>query len=117
MLLDRRHFLGGLPAMLPAVAAADEAARTGFYVLEQYFLEQGNQPARIHDFFSKSLLPALEKVHKGPKIFLEALMAPHMPQVAAIFGVSSMEELFSAGKAIFADKDFTRAFDQWEAGE
>jgi len=118
MLLDRRRFLGGLPVFLPAaVAAADEPARTRFYVIEQYFMEQGSQPARIHDFFSKALLPAMERVHKGPKLFLESVLAPHMPQVVAIFGVQSCEQIWSISKALFADKDFTKAFDLWEAGE
>ena len=119
MILDRRHFLGGLPALLPAAAAAsaEGAPRTRFYVFEQYFLEQGTQPARIHEFFSKALLPAMERVHKGPKIFLEAVMTPHLPQVAAILGVESPEQVWSISKALFADKEFSRAFDQWEAGE
>jgi hypothetical protein len=119
MLLDRRHFLGGLPALMPAAleASAEAAPRTRFYVFEQYFLEQGTQPARINEFFSKALLPAMDRVHKGPKIFLEAVMAPHLPQVAAIFGVESPEQVWSISKALFADKDFSRAFDQWEAGE
>jgi hypothetical protein len=119
MLLDRRHFLGGLPALMPAALAASpaDAPRTRFYVFEQYFLEQGTQPARINEFFSKALLPAMDRIHKGPKIFLEAVMAPHLPQVAAIFGIESPEQVWSISKALFADKDFSKAFDQWEAGE
>src|ERR1022692_823438 len=90
MILDRRQFLGGLPALMPAGLAAipAEAPRPRFYVLEQYFLEQGTQPARIHEFFSKALLPAMDRIHKGPKIFLEAVMTPHLPQVPP-FSVSS----------------------------
>jgi hypothetical protein len=119
MILDRRRFLGGLPALMPSAvaAAADEAARTRFYVVEQYFLEQGPQPARIHEFFSKALVPAMDRVHKGPKIFLEAVMAPHLPQVVAIFGLQSRDQVWSVSKALFADKDFSAAFDRWEAGE
>ena len=119
MILDRRNFLAGLPALLPAGLAASpaESPRTRFYVLEQYFLEQGTQPARIHEFFSKALLPAMERVHKGPKIFLEAVMTPHLPQVAAIFGVESIEQTAAISKALFADREFVRAFDQWETGE
>ena len=49
-----------MPAGL--VASAEEAPRTRFYVFEQFFLEQGTQPTRIHDFFSKALLPAMERV-------------------------------------------------------
>jgi NIPSNAP len=119
MILDRRQFLGGLPALMPAALAAApaEATRTRFYVFEQYFLENGTQPARINEFFSKALLPAMDRIHKGPKIFLEAVMTPHMPQVAAIFGVESPEQAWSISKALFADKEFSRAFDQWETGE
>jgi hypothetical protein len=118
MILDRRRFLGCLPALLPAaVAAADEPPRTRFYVLEQFFLEQGSQPTRIHDFFSKALLPAMQRVHKAPQIFLESVIAPHMPQVIAILGVQSIEQVWSISKALFSDKDFVKAFDQWEAGE
>jgi NIPSNAP protein len=119
MILDRRQFLEGMPALLPAAlgAATDGSNRTRFYVLEQYFLENGTQPGRIHDFFAKALLPAMDRVHKGPKIFLDALLAPHMPQVAAIIGVESCDQIWSISKALFADKEFNRAFDQWEAGE
>lgn len=118
MLLDRRRFLGGLPALLPAaVAPAEESPRTRFYLLERYFLEQGTEPTRIHDFFSKALLPALEKIHKGPKIFLDGLLAPHLPQVAAIFGISSIEQVWSISQALFANQEFSKAFDEWEAGE
>ena len=118
MILDRREFLSGLPALLPAaLEAAEEGPRTRFYLMEKYDLQQGTQPTRIHDFFSKALLPAMNRIHKGPKIFLEAVMTPHMPQVAAIFGVESPEQIFTISKALFADKEFTRAFDQWESGE
>lgn len=118
MILDRRRFLSGLPAMLPAaVAAAEEAPRTRFYLLEQFYLQQGTQPTRIHDFFSKALLPALDKVHKGPKIFLDATMAPHLPQVACIIGLSTIDQVWSVSKALFADRQFSKAFDEWEAGE
>ena len=118
MIFDRRGFLSGLPALLPAaVAAAEESPRTRFYLLQQYYLQQGTQPTRIHDFFSKSLLPAMEKVHKGPKIFLDAMMAPHLPQVAAITGFSGMEQIAAVSKALQADRGFSKAFDEWEAGE
>jgi len=119
MILDRRQFLEGMPALAPAalLGAAEATPRTRFYLLEQYFLENGTQPGRLHDFFSKALLPAMERVHKGPKIFLEALIAPHMPQMAAIFGVESSEQIWSVSKALFADKEFSRAFDKWESGE
>jgi hypothetical protein len=118
MILDRRQFFQGLPAMLaPAALPAEGEVKTRFYVVEQYQLEQGSQPARIHDFFSKALLPAMNRVHKGPAIFLDAVIAPHMPAVTAIFGVESADQIWSISKALFADRNFSKAFDEWEAGE
>jgi NIPSNAP len=118
MILERRQFLGGMSALLAPGAAAEETGRgTRFYVVEQYLLEQGSQPGRIHNFFSNALLPAMERIHKGPKIFLEAVAAPHIPMVTAIFGVESCDQIWSVAKQLFADKDFARAFDAWEAGE
>jgi len=119
MILDRRHFLEGMPALLPSslFAATEERRKTRFYVLEQYFLENGTQPGRIHDFFSKALLPALERVHKGPTIVLDAVVATHMPQVAVILGIESVDQIWSVSKALFSEEGFNRAFDQWEARE
>jgi len=118
MILDRRSFLGAMPALLPSgLAAAGSASQTHFYLFEQFFLEQGTQPNRIHDFFSKALSPALERIYKGPRIFLEAVIAPHMPQVAAIVGLDTSERVWSVSKQLFSDKEFVRAFDAWEAGE
>src|SRR5689334_24361132 len=112
MILDRRQFLEGMPALAPAalLAANEPASRTRFYVLEQFFLENGTQPGRIHDFFSKAMLPAMDRVHKGPKIFLDALIAPHMPQVACIIGVESLDQIWSISKALFSNQEFSRAF-------
>lgn len=118
MLLDRRQFLETMPAaLMPAGLLADEGPKTRFYLLEHYFLENGTQPGRIHDFLSNALLPKLDRIHKGPKIFLEAVVAPHMPQVVAIIGVDSADRIWSISKALFSDPEFTRAVDQWEAGE
>jgi hypothetical protein len=119
MILDRRQFLEGIPALVPSglLAATEPSVKTRFYVLEQFYLENGTQPGRIHDFFSKTLIPTMDRVHKGPKIVLEALLAPHMPQVAFLTGVESVDQVWSISKALFGDKEFSRAFDQWEAGE
>jgi len=41
MILDRRGFLSGLPALLPAaLEAAEEGPRTRFYLMEKYDLYQ-----------------------------------------------------------------------------
>jgi hypothetical protein len=118
MILDRRGFLSAVPALLApgAVSGAEADRKTRFYVLEQFQLEQGAQTSRIHDFFSKALLPALERIHPGPKIFLEAIVAPHLPLVSAIIGVESVGQIWEISQQLFADKEFSRGFDQWESG-
>lgn len=117
MLLDRRQFFESLPALMPAAAAAEEKRKTRFYLLEQFYMENGSQPARLHEFFSKALAPALAKVHGGVQIYLEALVAPHMPQAAVILGLESFEQIYSLSKALFSNEAFVRAHEQWEAGE
>jgi hypothetical protein len=119
MIFDRRGFLSAMPALLAssAVADAEPERKTRFYLVEQFQLEQGSQGSRIHDFFSKGMLPALDRIHSGPKIFLEAIAAPHMPLVTAIIGVESVGQIWDLQKQLLADKDFNHAFEQWEAGD
>jgi hypothetical protein len=106
-----------MPAAMPMAAVAQGRGKTRFYVVERFFLENGSQPGRLAEFFSKSLLPAMKKVHNGPVIVMEALAAPHMPQVVMIMGVESCEQIFTVSKALFSDKEFGAAFERWEAGE
>jgi len=119
MIFDRRGFLSSMPALLAssAIADAEPERKTRFYLMEQFQLEQGPQGPRIHEFFSKGMLPALQRIHTGPKIFLEAIAAPHMPLVTAVIGVESVGQIWEVQKQLFADKDFVRAFEQWEAGD
>lgn len=98
-------------------AAAQTQGKTRFYVLERFFLENGSQPGRLAEFFSKWLIPTMGKYHKGPVLVMEALAAPHMPQVVMIMGVESFEQMWSVSKSLFADKEFSAAFEKWELGE
>lgn len=102
---------------MPMAAAAQERGKTRFYVVERFFLENGTQPGRLAEFFSKWLIPTMGKYHKGPVIVLEAMAAPHIPQVVLIMGVESFEQMWSVSKSLFADKEFYAAFDGWESGE
>ena len=52
-------------------------------LLESFQLRQGDQVARMHDYL-KSWIP---KAPAGPKLVLEAVIAPHTPQLLAIVGV------------------------------
>jgi hypothetical protein len=84
-------------------------------MLHRYFLKNGSQVARIHDYLSKTLLPGLERMHAGPKLFLEALVAPHMPQAVAIIGYESLEQLGQVESRLAGDAAYVKGLAAWEA--
>jgi hypothetical protein len=118
--MHRRSFLGSLGGIgmlrtaVPA-AAADEK-RTRVYLLELFHLKHGTQLQRLHDYLSQQALQALGKIHAGPKLVLEALVAPHMPQVAVILGFQSIEEMWNLRAKLFEDQELQKSFEAWQAG-
>jgi hypothetical protein len=80
-------------AAAQAARADEENRRTKFYTLEVFQLKQGSQAGRMHDWFGNFLLPRLAKIHPGPTIALDAVIAPHTPQIALIVGYSSLNEI------------------------
>jgi hypothetical protein len=107
--------LGGLGMFSPAQTSAGSAAtKTRFYVLDQMFLKNGSQLPRLHEFTSKTLLPVLNEVHSGPKLYLESVVAPHMPQFAAIYGFDSLEHLWSTYRKVHEHAELRKQFDAFE---
>lgn len=101
--------------MLTANELAGTAAeKRRVFILEQYFFKNGTQPGRFDEYAAKGALPALNKYHSGPKIYLTALTAPHMPQAAVIMGFQSLDELWSVREKISADSELVKAFETWE---
>ncbi len=108
-------FLGGLGAFGAPVQASTEP-KTRFYVLEQLFMKNGTQMPRVHEFVSKAVLPALSSLHEGPKIYLEALVAPHMPQFAAIYGFESLDQLWNMHRKVLDNADLRKKAEEFESG-
>lgn len=102
--------------MLATSGAAAAAARRVF-LLEHLYLKNGTQPGRIHEYLSKAALPALSRVHAGPKIVLEAVVASHMPQVAIIAGFDSLAHFGAVREKLQAGKEYPAALEAWERGE
>jgi hypothetical protein len=102
--------------MTGTTPAAPSGRKTRYYVLENFYLKNGTQLPRIHEFTSKVGLPALNEVHSGPKIYLEALIAPHMPQFAAIYGFESLEQLDSVHRRMAQNAEFLKKLDEAESG-
>jgi hypothetical protein len=118
--MERRSFVEGAGAALLASAAeaqtGSQARTRRVFVLEQYHLKNGAQPARIHEYLGKTLLPALKRAGAGPSIFLEALVAPHMPQVAAVTVYDSVEHAFAVRAKVRSDAEARKGFEDWESG-
>ena len=118
--IDRRSFvatLGGAGALqATAFAQAGGERKTRLYLMESYQLKMGTQLARLHQYLEKSALPALGKIHQGPKIVLEALIAAHTPQVVLVLGFQSIEEFWAVRGKLNQDKELEKAFEAWQAG-
>ena len=118
----RRIFLeslGGLGMMAAAADSVQDTAgnkkRSNYYLLQNYYLKNGSQMPRIHEFMSRGLMPALGALHVGPQVFLEALVAPHMPQFAAIVGLETFEQLAEMRAGLNRSESFRQALEKWEA--
>lgn len=114
--MHRRSFLGALGAGASVSAfaqPADETKRTQYYSVDNYLLKAGSQATRIHDFF-KAAIPSIRKVHHGPMLVMDAVIAPHVPQVAVITGFSSLDEMAQTRARVSADPDYMKALSGWE---
>ena len=100
--------------MLNAAAGAPAEKPRRVFVLEHYFLKNGSQGGRIHEYFGKALLAALKRAGCGPSLFLDALVAAHMPQVAAIHSFDSLGHMMDVRRKLAADKELAPAFGEWE---
>jgi hypothetical protein len=93
-MMNRRQFSGALTSL--AVAGPGRAAESAhWYLLETFQLRQGDQVSRMHDYL-KTWLPTVSKSIAGPKLVLEAVIAPHTPQLLAVIGVANFEDLRTA---------------------
>jgi hypothetical protein len=112
--MHRRTFVGALGGLGLASAATDK--RTAFYLFQNFNLKSGSQLPRLHEFMSKSALPAFNRIHSGPKIFLEAIIGPQIPHFTAIYGFSSLDELWGVHTKMTQDEDHRKGLVALESG-
>ncbi len=72
--------------------------------------------ARLHEWLQQSVLPAMKKVHSGPVVVMEAMVAQHMPQVALAMGYESMQQFKDVRTKAMGDRDSMEKLKQWESG-
>jgi hypothetical protein len=99
-----------------ASGSAVTGQKTKYYILHQFFLQNGSQLGRLHEHLSKAVLPALAGMHKGPTIVMQALVAPHMPQLAVIAGYASIEEAFAIRSKLEQNEGYRKGVAAWEKG-
>ena len=90
-MMTRRAVLEMLGAATTLAASTSDTAgmRTDLYALHRFYLKHGARWGRFRVFVGGM------KLHPGRRILLEALVAEHMPQVATIFAVRSLDEYWS----------------------
>jgi hypothetical protein len=110
MELERRTFLavmGG--AGMQGQPGAPGRAR--FLVLENFYLKNGDQGARLAEYLAKGRPAGV-----APRLVLEALVAAHMPQVMTVTAFPSLDAIAQAKAALARDKAAAEALARWEAG-
>ena len=112
------NLMGGFGAAFAASgAAASQDKRTQFYNAWFFNLKNGTQPARVHEYLKNGMLPALARAGAGPAVVLEALVAPHMPQVAMLFGCSSFDDLWNIHSKVTQDDEHHKQMALVEQGD
>lgn len=102
---------------LSAVADSRANKRSWFLSLESFRLSDAEQMARLHSYFGGTFLPYLAQVHHGPKMFLEAIVAPHTPQALVITAFQSCDEMIDVRDKVAAHPDIQRARTILESGD
>jgi len=94
---------------LSAVAAARSAQGTRVVNLESFCIAHGNHEARLHAYLADTLLPRMQELHEGPRLCLDAVVAPHTPQAMVLAMFSSFEEMLEVRASVAASPGVRQA--------
>jgi len=122
--LNRRNCLSslGLGAAaslvgLSAVTDSRATKRSWVLSLESFRVRHAEQMARLHSYLGGTFLSYLGEVHRGPKMFLEAIVAPHTPQALVVTAFPSFDAMIEIRNKIAAHPGIQRAHADLESGE
>src|SRR5262249_35254577 len=59
--------------------------------------------------------PRMQELHQGPRVCLEAIVAPHTPQVVVLTTFSSFDEMLAVRAHLASDRDIRQARAQLES--
>jgi hypothetical protein len=121
--MNRRHFATNLAAGLAGFAAATqrgdaagETRRNGVYLIESLRLQQGSQRNRLDEFYTKTMLPALNQIKAAPPLILEAVIGPHTPELLLVVGFASLNDLTDMLTKLDSDQAVAKGMAQLESG-
>jgi hypothetical protein len=122
--MNRRNWLSSLcvPAFgslagLSAVTDSRVNKRSWLLSLESFRVNHAEQMARLHSYLGGTFLPYLAQVHHGPKMFLEAIVAPHTPQALVITAFPGFDEMIEIRNKVAAHPGIQRARTNLESGD
>jgi len=107
----------GSLASLSAVTDSRADKRSWVLSLESFRPGHAEQMAHLHAYLGGTFLPYLAQVHHGPKMFLEAIVAPHTPQALVITAFPSLDEMIDIRNRVAAHPGIQRARTILESGD
>jgi hypothetical protein len=102
---------------LSAINNLGRTKQTWVVPLESFRASHADQMPHLHSYLGGTLLPYLTQIHRGPKMFLEAILAPHTPQALVLTAFPSFAEMIEVRGKIAAHPDIQRARADRECGE
>ena len=78
---------------LSAATGARSAQGTRVLALESFCIAHGSHESRLHAYLADTLLPRMQELHEGPRLCLDAIVAPHVPQAMVLAMFSSFDEM------------------------
>jgi hypothetical protein len=122
--MNRRSWLSALGVSaagklygLSAGADSEANKRPWALSMESFRVSTADQMARLHSYLSGTFLPYLAQVHHGPKMFLEAIVAPHTPQGLIITAFPGFEVMIEIQNKVAAHPGIQRARADLESGD
>jgi len=107
----------GSLAGLSAVKEAQPSKRTGVLSIESFRVRQADQMPRLHSYLGGAFLSYFVQIHRGPKMFLEAIVAPHIPQALFLAAFPGFDEMIETRRKLAAHRGIQRARADLESGE
>ncbi|HZT33189.1 MAG TPA: NIPSNAP family protein [Bryobacteraceae bacterium] len=105
-------------ALKPVSATDTQAARaTRVVTLESFCIADAEQAPRLHAYLGGTLLPLLKGIRERPAICMDAIVAPHAPQILLVAVFSSFDEMLDVRGRIASEPHIRQARAELESAQ